>query len=68
MGCGSSRQQSNMIRKQKVLVYPSVCSSGLTPIGAALGTLSQQKHWGWLWLKPTSNTVPLSEKYGVMDA
>lgn len=68
MGCGSSGQQSHTVRKQKVLAYPSVCSWGLTPVGAAVGTLSQQKPWGWGWWKPTSNTIPLPEKYGVMDA
>lgn len=62
MGCGTASS------KQKVLVYPSIRSSGLTPVGAAVGTLSQQKPWGWGWQEPTFNTGPLSVKYGVTDA
>lgn len=61
IGCGGSLQRSNTIRMQKALVYPRlVCSSDFSPVEAALGTLSQQKHWGWPWLKLPSTIVPLS--------
>lgn len=68
MECGGGVRLGRQGQDAEASVYPALRPSGLSPGEAAWGTSSRQKLWGWPWLKPTSDTVPLPWKYRVIAA